>query len=32
VHLGNRLVPRPLRLFKEFAAEMAPRIFPDLPV
>jgi DNA-binding transcriptional LysR family regulator len=31
VHLGNRLVPRPLRLFEEFAAQMAPRIFPDLP-
>jgi DNA-binding transcriptional LysR family regulator len=31
VHLGNRLVPRPLRLFKEFAAQMAPKIFPDLP-
>jgi len=31
VHLGNRLVPRPLRLFKEFTAQMAPRIFPDLP-
>jgi DNA-binding transcriptional LysR family regulator len=32
VHVGNRLVPRPLRLFKEFTAQMAPRIFPDLPV
>jgi DNA-binding transcriptional LysR family regulator len=31
VRLGNRLVPRPLRLFEEFAAQMAPRIFPDLP-
>jgi DNA-binding transcriptional LysR family regulator len=31
VHLGNRLVPRPLRLFKEFAVQMAPKIFPDLP-
>ena len=32
VHLGNRLAPRPLRLFKEFAVQMAPEIFPDLPV
>jgi DNA-binding transcriptional LysR family regulator len=31
VHLDNRLVPRPLRLFKEFAVQMAPKIFPDLP-
>jgi DNA-binding transcriptional LysR family regulator len=31
VHLSNRLVPRPLRVFKEFAAQMAPTIFPDLP-
>jgi DNA-binding transcriptional LysR family regulator len=31
VHLGNRLIPRPLRLFNEFAAQMAPSIFPDLP-
>jgi DNA-binding transcriptional LysR family regulator len=31
VHLSNRLVPRAVRLFKEFAVEMAPKIFPDLP-
>ncbi len=31
LHLSNRLVPRPVRLFKEFALEMAPKIFPDLP-
>jgi DNA-binding transcriptional LysR family regulator len=31
VHLGNRLMARPVRLFKEFAVEMAPKIFPDLP-
>jgi DNA-binding transcriptional LysR family regulator len=31
VHLSNRLVPRPLRVFKEFVAQMAPNIFPDLP-
>jgi DNA-binding transcriptional LysR family regulator len=32
VHLSNRLVPRPVRFFKEFAVQMAPRIFPDLPI
>jgi DNA-binding transcriptional LysR family regulator len=32
IHLSNRHVPRALRLFKEFAAQMAPSIFPDLPV
>jgi DNA-binding transcriptional LysR family regulator len=31
VHLSNRLVPRPLRVFKEFAVQMAPTIFPSLP-
>ena len=31
VHLTNRLVPRPVRVFKEFAIQMAPKIFPDLP-
>jgi DNA-binding transcriptional LysR family regulator len=31
VHLSNRLMARPVRLFKEFAVEMAPKIFPDLP-
>ena len=31
VHLGNRLVARPVRVFKEFAVQMAPAIFPDLP-
>jgi DNA-binding transcriptional LysR family regulator len=31
VHLSNRLIPRPVRVFKEFAVEMAPKIFPDLP-
>ena len=31
VHLSNRLVPRPLRVFKEFVAQMAPTIFPNLP-
>jgi len=31
VHLGNRHMPKPLRLFKEFAAQMAPTLFPELP-
>ena len=31
VHLSNRLVPRPVRVFKEFAVQMALKIFPDLP-
>jgi DNA-binding transcriptional LysR family regulator len=32
VHLSNRHVSRPVRLFKEFAAEMSPMLFPVLPV
>jgi DNA-binding transcriptional LysR family regulator len=32
VHLGNRHMPRPLRLFKEFAAQMARTLFPNLPI
>jgi DNA-binding transcriptional LysR family regulator len=32
VHLGNRNMPRPVRLFKEFAARMAPTLFHDLPM
>lgn len=31
-HLGNRYVPRPVRVFKEFACQMAPTLFPALPV
>jgi DNA-binding transcriptional LysR family regulator len=31
VHLGNRNMPRPVRLFKEFAAGMAPTLFQNLP-
>jgi DNA-binding transcriptional LysR family regulator len=31
VHLSNRLVARPVRVFTEFAVQMAPKIFPDLP-
>ncbi len=32
IHLGKRHLPRTLRLFKEFATQMAPTMFPDLPV
>jgi DNA-binding transcriptional LysR family regulator len=32
VYLGNRHMPRPLRLFKDFAAQMARTLFPDLPI
>jgi len=31
VLLGNRFTPRSVRVFKEFAAQMAPKIFPELP-
>jgi DNA-binding transcriptional LysR family regulator len=31
VHLGNRYIPRPVRVFKEFAVQMAPALFPSLP-
>jgi DNA-binding transcriptional LysR family regulator len=31
VHLGNRHLPRSVRVFKEFAAQMAPALFPSLP-
>jgi DNA-binding transcriptional LysR family regulator len=31
VHLGNRYIPRPVRLFKEFVAQVAPELFPTLP-
>ena len=31
VHRANRYIPRPVRLFKDFAAEMAPTLFPELP-
>lgn len=31
VHLGNRQVSRPVRLFKDFAVRMAPELFPVLP-
>jgi DNA-binding transcriptional LysR family regulator len=31
VHLGNRNMPKAVRVFKEFAARMAPTLFQDLP-
>jgi DNA-binding transcriptional LysR family regulator len=31
VHTGNRHVPQVVRIFKEFTAKMAPKIFPQLP-
>jgi len=31
VHLGNRYAPRTVRVFKDFAARMAPTLFPNLP-
>ncbi len=31
VHLGNRYAPRRVRAFKDFAAKMTPRLFPNLP-
>ena len=31
VHPGTRYTPRPVRVFKEFAAQMAPTLFPILP-
>jgi DNA-binding transcriptional LysR family regulator len=30
-HRVNRYIPRPVRIFKEFAAQMAPTLFPELP-
>ncbi|MBO6504030.1 MAG: LysR family transcriptional regulator [Kordiimonadaceae bacterium] len=31
VHLGKKHMPRPIRLFKQMAVEMAPKLFPELP-
>jgi DNA-binding transcriptional LysR family regulator len=31
VHLGNRHISKPCQLFKEFATQMAPTLFPGLP-
>jgi DNA-binding transcriptional LysR family regulator len=32
VHLSNRHISQPVRLFKEFAVQVAPTLFPDLPI
>jgi len=32
VHPSNRYIARPVRVFKEFAAQMAPTLFPTLPI
>jgi DNA-binding transcriptional LysR family regulator len=31
VHLSNRYIAKPVRLFKDFAAERIPLLFPNLP-
>jgi DNA-binding transcriptional LysR family regulator len=31
VHMGNQYMTPPVRLFKEFATQMAPKLFPKLP-
>ena len=31
IHLGNRYIPRHVRVFKEFAVEMTTKLFPKLP-
>jgi DNA-binding transcriptional LysR family regulator len=31
VHVGNRNISRPVRVFNEFAVQMAPTLFPTLP-
>lgn len=31
VHTGNRYITRPVRVFKEFASQTAPTLFPKLP-
>jgi DNA-binding transcriptional LysR family regulator len=31
LHVGNRHLPRAVRLFKEFSAKMALKLFPNLP-
>jgi DNA-binding transcriptional LysR family regulator len=32
VHLSNRHISRPVRLFKEFAVQVSPTLFPALPI
>ena len=31
VHIGNRYMTRPVRVFKEFATQKAPKLYPKLP-
>ena len=31
VHLGNRFIPRPVRVFNDFVLQAAPKLFPLLP-
>ena len=31
VHLGNRYIPRAVRVFKDFSAEVVPKLFAKLP-
>jgi DNA-binding transcriptional LysR family regulator len=31
IHLGNLYIPKHVRVFKDFAAEMTPKLFPKLP-
>jgi DNA-binding transcriptional LysR family regulator len=31
IHLGNRHVPRPVRVFNDFAVKLTPTLFPNLP-
>ena len=31
VHLGNHYMTRPVRVFKQFATQMGPKLFPRLP-
>jgi DNA-binding transcriptional LysR family regulator len=30
-YVGNRYLPRPVRMFKDFAGEVVPKMFPKLP-
>jgi DNA-binding transcriptional LysR family regulator len=32
VHVSNRHIPRAVRLFKEFAVQVSPTLFPGLPI
>jgi hypothetical protein len=32
VHAGNHYIPRAIRVFNEFAVQMAPTLSPSLPI